>query len=73
MIGILDFFEIIGPYFGNVAFYFSDFRNFLKYPLVLLMPVIYCLVLENINLKKSAGKRDFDLQNLFKKTQVQSI
>lgn len=52
VISFLDFIEIIGPYFGNAEFYFSDFRVWLKYPLVLLMPVIYSLIWENMNIKK---------------------
>ena len=47
-----DFLEIIGPYYSNAQLYFSDFRNWLKYPLILLIPVIYSLILETRNLKK---------------------
>lgn len=43
----LDFLEIIGPYYMNAAAYFSDFRNWLKYPLILLVPVVYSLLIEN--------------------------
>lgn len=42
----LDVVEIIGPYYSNAPLYFSDTRNWLKYPLILLIPVIYSLVLE---------------------------
>ena len=49
----LDFLEIIGPYYKNAVLYFSDFRNWLKYILILLIPVIYGLIQENIKLKKS--------------------
>lgn len=48
----LDFLEIIGLYYSNLGFYFSDFRNWLKYPLILLLPVIYSLVLENSHFGK---------------------
>jgi hypothetical protein len=53
VVGILDFLEIVGPYYSQVSLYFSDFRHLLKYPLILLTPVIYSLVLENVNLKRS--------------------
>jgi len=55
----LDFLEIIGPYYSNAQLYFSDFRNWLKYPLILLIPVIYSLILETRNLKK---KKNFVTQ-----------
>lgn len=42
----LDFLEIVGPYYSNAQLYFSDPRNWLKYPLILLIPVIYSLILE---------------------------
>lgn len=48
----LDFFEIIGPYYANASLYFSDFRNWWKYPLILLTPLIYSLILDGLNLKK---------------------
>lgn len=48
----LDFLEIIGPYYSNLGFYFSDFRNWLKYPLILLLPVVYSLILENSHIDK---------------------
>ena len=50
---VLDFLEIIGPYYMNASVYFADFRNWLKYPLILLTPVIYSLILEN-----SKGRND---------------
>ena len=52
IVAILDFLEIIGPYYFRVSFYFSDFRNWLKYPLILLIPVVYSLILEAANPKK---------------------
>ncbi|MBI3283011.1 hypothetical protein HYZ70_02945 [Candidatus Curtissbacteria bacterium] len=54
---VLDFLEIIGPYYANAAFYFSDSRNWLKYPLILLIPVIYSLVLETRDSKKKKSTR----------------
>ena len=50
---VLDFLEIIGPYYFQIHLWFSDFRNWLKYPLVLLIPVIYSLFWENTKLKRS--------------------
>lgn len=52
IVAALDFLEIIGPYYMNAAAYFSDFRNFAKYPLILLTPVIYSLLLENSQFPK---------------------
>lgn len=47
IISLLKFLEIVGFYYFNVAYYFSDFRNWYLYALVLLVPVIYSLILEN--------------------------
>ena len=52
VIFVLNLLELVGPYYANVGFYFSDFRNWFLYPLVLLTPVIYCLVFENRRIKK---------------------
>lgn len=57
VVAILDFLEIVGPNFGNLAIYFSDFRNWLKYPLILLIPVIYSMVLESENAQKPLRNR----------------
>lgn len=54
----LNILEIIGPYYSNVHYYFSDFRNWFLYPLVLLMPVIYSLVLENNRKKRSSRRKN---------------
>ncbi|MBI2327868.1 hypothetical protein HYU92_06130 [Candidatus Curtissbacteria bacterium] len=66
MISVLDLVEIVGPYYGNAAFYFSDFRNWLKYPLVLLLPVIYSLIFENKSIKHINGL------NWFKNSQLEN-
>ena len=55
-VAALDFLEIIGPYYMNAAIYFSDFRNFAKYPLILLTPVIYSLLVENSKFPKKADR-----------------
>ena len=53
---LLDILEIIGPYYSNAGLYFSDTRNFLKYPVILLFPVIYGLILESRNTKRIIRK-----------------
>lgn len=55
--GFLDLLEIIGPYYLNFTFYYSDLRHWVKYPFVLLVPAIYGLILDNRNLKKSFKRR----------------
>lgn len=57
VVAVLDFLEIVGPNFGNLAIYFADFRNWLKYPLILLIPVIYSMVLESKNAQKPLKNR----------------
>ncbi len=47
IVTFLKFLEIVGFYYFDVAYYFSDFRNWYLYVLVLLVPVIYSLILEN--------------------------
>lgn len=47
----LNFLEIIGFYYFDVFFYFSDFRNWYLYALILIIPVIYSLLLENSNIR----------------------
>src|SRR3989338_7885031 len=49
----LDFLELVGPYYANVTYYFSDLRNWILYPLILLTPVIYSLIMENNKLKQT--------------------
>jgi len=53
----LNFLEVIGPYYANFSLYFSDFRNWFLYPLVLLIPVVYTLILENTSYKKSSNSK----------------
>ena len=48
---VLDILEVMGPYYKNAALYFSDFRNWLKYVLILLIPVIYGLIKENTKIQ----------------------
>ena len=60
---ILNFLEVIGPYYANFSLYFSDFRNWFLYPLVLLIPVVYTLVSENNKPKKTAKTKSERLLN----------
>lgn len=53
----LNMLEVAGPYYYNALFYFSDLRNWLLYPLVLLVPFVYCLTLDNRRLSKRRKKR----------------
>jgi len=57
----LAFLEIIGPYYSDALFYFSDIRNWFLYPLVLLIPAIYGLFVEN---KENRRLRDKKLENI---------
>lgn len=43
----INLLEIFGPYYADFRLYFSDFRNWFLYPLILLVPVIYAIVSEN--------------------------
>lgn len=54
IMAVLDFLQILGPYYDNAFLYFSDSRNWVKYPLLLLVPVIYCLVFEALKSKHIA-------------------
>lgn len=47
IIAVLTVFEIAGFYYFNFSYYFSDFRVWYLYFLVILMPVLYGLILEN--------------------------
>lgn len=50
---MMDFVEFINFDLQNFYVYLADVRNFLKFPLVILVPVIYSLVLEQQLKKKS--------------------
>jgi hypothetical protein len=52
--------EIVGFYYFDFAYYFSDIRNWFLFPLVLLIPVVYGIILENRdtrNSRKKGGRR----------------
>lgn len=56
-VGILSLAQIVGPYYSNFGFYFLDFRNWFLLPLILLVPVVYSLVLENRKVKSKPRHR----------------
>ncbi len=49
--------EIAGFYYFNFMFYLSDFRNWYIFALVLLVPVVYGLVLENAKFVRRNRRR----------------
>jgi len=53
---ILSILSVAGFYYFDFLFYFSDPRIWLLYPLVLLVPVVYSLLLQN-NLSKKPHKK----------------
>ncbi len=59
IISILTVFEIAGFYYFNFAFYFSDFRNWYLYSLIILVPVVYGLILQNFNVRRGKRKHRF--------------
>lgn len=54
---ILNILEIAGFYYFNFGLYFSDLRNWLVFPLILLTPVVYAIVLENRRFTKSRRRK----------------
>ncbi len=44
--------EVVGFYYFDFAYYFSDIRNWFLFPLVLLIPVVYGIILENSRIRK---------------------
>lgn len=46
---VLDFLGFIGFNFASAIVYFSDPRSWFKYPLIILVPVIWGLVLESVH------------------------
>lgn len=54
----INLLELFGPYYADFRLYFSDLRNWFLYPLILLIPVIYTIVLENRRfLKRKRAKK----------------
>ena len=49
---LMDFVEFVNFDLQNFYVYLQDSRNFLKFPVVILIPVIYSLVLEQQMMKK---------------------
>lgn len=67
-IALFSLMEIVGFYYFDFVYYFSDLRNWFLYPLVLLIPVVYGIILENSETKKSRNKRSKRVS--FRKTWV---
>lgn len=54
ILAFLNFLEIAGLYYFDFFLYFSDFRNWYLLALVLLIPVVYSLILENSTQSKNS-------------------
>lgn len=55
---ILSLLELAGFYYFDFEFYFSDFKNVFLFPVVLLVPAVYGIVLSNKELKRyKKGRR----------------
>lgn len=62
---VLDFLQLVGFDSANAVVYFLDPRNFMKYPIVLLVPAIYGLMAENdVKHKKLSEEVDWFSQNM---------
>lgn len=55
IIFLLDFMEFVGLDLANAFIYFSDPRSWFKFPILILMPIIYSIVLENIDKRSLHG------------------
>ena len=64
-ITVLNVLQIAGFYYFDFLFYFSDFRNWYLYILILLVPVIYSLILEGAVKHKSKRKDRNSLLQFF--------
>ena len=58
---IVNILEFVGLYYSNFHFYFSDFRNWMLYPLMLLTPVVYSLMIANGRTRRSSKKKHFNI------------
>lgn len=56
LVSVLSLFEIMGFYYFDFTFYFLDLRNWFLFPLVLLVPVVYGIVLDNKKFKRKGIK-----------------
>jgi len=61
----INLLEIFGPYYADFRLYFSDLRNWFLYPLILLIPVIYAIVLENRRFSKKRRAKKADSPHIF--------
>lgn len=55
---VLDSVQFIAFDYASLSVYFFDPRNFIKYPIVILVPIVYGLVLENKKITSSRFKND---------------
>lgn len=53
---LLSVLEVAGFYYFNFGLYFSDPRNWLAFPLILLVPVVYGIILENRRFRRVRRK-----------------
>ena len=60
----INLLEIFGPYYADFSLYFSDLRNWFLYPLILLIPVIYTIVLENRRFLKRKRAKKTDIPQI---------
>ena len=60
----INLLEIFGPYYADFSLYFSDFRNWFLYPLILLIPVIYTIVSENRRFLKRKRAKKTDISHI---------
>jgi len=64
ILALLNLAEIAHFYYFDFMFYFSDFRNWYLLALVLLVPVVYGLILENAKYMKQKRKKTNALKPL---------
>lgn len=64
IITFLNILQIAGFYYFDFLFYFSDFRNWYLYALILLVPVVYSLILEGAAKSKKRKEKN-SLLNYF--------
>ena len=64
---ILDFFQLVGFDLTSATVYFLDPRNFMKYPIVILVPAIYGLIIENkLKFQRRVDEVDWVSQQIFR-------
>lgn len=56
---LLDFIEVVAFNFADNVLYISDIRNWIKYVLILLVPIIYTMAAESVKIREK-GVGDID-------------